>query len=633
MPGATPRRGRYSAKAPFDASGQSGSALVLAERMPLASEPYTRGGSPIRARGDARAHSPGYALVPAEVTPYPSAYTRSTAGSSSVAWEYKEGNDVWKPFSDEEVSRLENSYVARAGSVELPAGKSGRLSTFNFDAMSQTLPNGDTRDIRRNEVLNKYLQRPKGFTEFSAQFVRRHNPKFNIHLEGFFGGTAEKGTISGSEAVCAEVLSNGHVWTGEKDGTIKIWNAKNGKRVATTEQKKDIYVSSLLEVPSTDGQTITMWVGFTDAVIRVFSTTHPYDVTLNLRRHGPGARVHTLVPQIGGHCVFSGGQDGQIFQWDSRTYECVNQFSGHRNGVRALIADADVLYSGSDDNTIAVWDIYGRDRVEWRGHTGGVQHLVKTDRHVWSGSEDETVRIWNPDTGECLCVLTEHSGRITAMNLIGDKVWTSAAGTIYMWSARDISTAPVAQYSSNHSGYITNMPVIHKSVLVRVWTTGKEGEIKVWDAECSADYDPEEVLRPQLDAKKQEVRYLKERLLEVEDEYKSHSAQQEARIEKLKDDVSGLQTELAEKIATLASTKQDLAQQRNKNDSLESKLLRYDDRMEELVRDLSIEKSKGAGIMASHQKEMLQVRKEGAQREDNFREESSKYASLSHTLI
>eukprot|EP01063_Lacrimia_lanifica_P024452 TRINITY_DN32357_c0_g1_i1.p1 TRINITY_DN32357_c0_g1~~TRINITY_DN32357_c0_g1_i1.p1 ORF type:complete len:1690 (+),score=748.32 TRINITY_DN32357_c0_g1_i1:442-5070(+) len=489
------------------------------------------------------------------------------------------------------------------------------MVTYNFETMMYTGGNEEVR-IRRNELLDKYQTRPKGFTDYSAQFVRRHNPKFNIHLEGFFGGTCEKGSTAGCEAVCAEVVSSGQVWTGEADGTIRIWNAKTCKRINTTDQKKDVYCSSLLEVPGTDGS-ISVWAGFTDAVIRVFSSVHPYDVKLSLRRHGPGSKIHCLTPQIGGHCVFSGGQDGQIYQWDIRTHQCVNQFAGHRGGVRCLIADADILYSGSDDHAIAVWDIYGRDRVEWRGHTGSVLHLVKTDRHIWSGSEDETVRIWNIDTGECLSVLREpHCGIITAMNLVGDKVWTSSAGSLFMWSARDIGQPPIAQYTNNHTGYITNIPVIHKSVMVRVWTTGKEGTVKVWNAECSADYDPDEVLRPQLDKKKQEVCYLKERISEVEEEYKNHSMQQESRIEKLKDDVNSLQSELAEKIAALAVTKSDLATVKRENGVLESSLKRSDEKIDELARDLSIEKSKLAGISAAHQKELSNLRKDLQEREE-----------------
>eukprot|EP00659_Diplonema_papillatum_P000698 gene698-1067_t len=582
----TPRRSKYG-RQPFDPS--PGNALVVhSASPPRPSEPSTRGASPIRNRDIGRSASPGYALVPAEVEPFPSSYTRATTGKIQVRWQYLDGESKWISFSDDESDRIESSFVSGVDTVELP-GKGGRISTFDFKEMTM----GEMK-IRRNELQEEYRMRPPGFTDFSVQFVRRHNPNYDIHQEGFFGGTREIDEVAGSEAVCTEVISTGHVWTGEKDGTIRIWNAKTGQKLRTTEQKKDVYVASLLEVPAVDGA-ITVWAGFTDAVIRVFNAAHPYEVKLNLRRHGPASRVHTLVPQIGGHCVFSGGQDGQIFQWDIRTYECINQFSGHRNGVRALIADADILYSASDDGTIAVWDIYGRDRVEWRGHAAGVHHLVKTDRHIWSGSEDETVRIWNIDTGECLCVLREpHSGMITSMALVGDKVWTSSAGSIFIWSAQSIGQPPVAQYTSNHIGYIQSMPVIHKSILVRVWTTGKEGKIKIWNAECSGDYDPEEILRPHLDKKKQEVCYLKERLAELEEEYREHSAQNESRIDKLKNEVNQLQNDLAEKIAQLATTKQELSASKHKAGTLETSMKRHDERLYELERDLSIERSKAA---------------------------------------
>ena len=624
--GGTPRR---RARAPFDPTGASGSALVLHQSALRPSEPQTRGASPIRHRHGERpgSHSPGYALVPASVEPFPSAYTRATQGKSQLVWEI-ETAEGWRAFPEEECNRLENCYASGTQNAEL-LGKGGRMYTYSFSDMTQTTPSGDVRKIKRGEMVSGYQTRPPGFTDYSVQFVRRHNPKFNIQLEGFFGGTCEKGTVTGCEAVCSEVVSTGHVWTGEKDGTIKVWNAKTGQRLRTMEQKKDIYCSSLLEVPGPDGS-VTVWAGYTDSVIRVLNSQHPYEVRLNLRRHAPGARINVLVPQVGGHCVFSGGGDGQIFQWDIRTYECVNQFSGHRNSVRALIADADVLYSASDDGTIAVWDIYGRDRVEWRGHTAGVHHLVKTDRHIWSGSEDETVRIWNMETGECLSVLRDpHSGAINAMELVGDKVWTSSGGTLFLWSARDIGQPPIAQYSNSHTGYVTNMPVIHKSILVRVWTTGKEGQIKIWNAECSADYDAEEVLRPQLDKKKQEVCYLKERLIDLENEYRDHSQQQDSRIEKLKDEVSSMQTELADKIATLATCRHELSQEKQKRQALEDGMKRHDDRIDELARDLSIEKSKAAGIQHAHQKELIQVRKDGAIREE---EHIRKIARLESSL-
>eukprot|EP01060_Flectonema_neradi_P010661 TRINITY_DN1774_c0_g1_i1.p1 TRINITY_DN1774_c0_g1~~TRINITY_DN1774_c0_g1_i1.p1 ORF type:complete len:1700 (+),score=411.86 TRINITY_DN1774_c0_g1_i1:52-5151(+) len=621
--GGTPRR---RARAPFDPTGASGSALVLHQSALRPSEPQTRGASPIRHRSGER-HNPGYALVPASIEPFPSAYTRATQGKSQIIWEL-ETSEGWRTFPEEECHRLETCYAGGTQNAEL-LGKGGRMYTYSFTDMTQTTPSGDVRKIKRSETVSGYQIRPPGFTDYSVQFVRRHNPKFNIQLEGFFGGTCEKGTVTGCEAVCSEVVSTGHVWTGEKDGTVKIWNAKTGQRLRTQDQKKDIYCSSLLEVPGPDGSA-TVWAGYTDSVIRVLNSQHPYEVRLNLRRHAPGARINVLVPQVGGHCVFSGGGDGQIFQWDIRTYECVNQFSGHRNSVRALIADADVLYSASDDGTIAVWDIYGRDRVEWRGHSAGVHHLVKTDRHIWSGSEDETVRIWNMETGECLSVLRDpHSGAINAMELVGDKVWTSSGGTLFLWSARDIGQPPIAQYSNSHSGYVTNIPVIHKSVLVRVWTTGKEGQIKIWNAECSADYDAEEVLRPQLDKKKQEVCYLKERLIDLENEYRDHSQQQDARIEKLKEELEASQAERAEKMAALANTKSELAQEKQKRAMLEDNMKRHDDKIDELARDLSIEKSKAAGIQHAHQKELIQVRKDGAIREE---EHIRKIARLESSL-
>eukprot|EP00755_Sulcionema_specki_P013890 Sspe_Gene.9025::Locus_3038_Transcript_1_1_Confidence_1.000_Length_1263::g.9025::m.9025 len=379
--GTTPRRGRL-AKGPFDSSGASG-ALVPRNPSPRPSEPSTRGGSPIRQRAlsghrppvesslvpYSSGRHPTYKLVPVDPTeepelePYPSAYTRATAGHADFLWEYQDQEKKWVQFR-ESADRLEAAYLAGANTIQLPIegskAKSPPMATFDLKEMTQNHPKFGSGKIRRREMAMEFRYRPKSFNDYSVQFVRRHNPRFDLTHEGFFGGTFEKMKIEGCEANCAEVVSTGHVWTGEKDGTLRIWNAKTGQRMRTTEQKKDIYCMSLLEVPGSNPNNTTVWAGFTDSVIRVFNAQHPYEVLLQLKRHAQGTLIYCLVPQIGGHCVFSGGQDGQIYQWDVRTYECIGQFSGHRNAVRCMIADADVLYSGSDDGTIAVWDIYGR---------------------------------------------------------------------------------------------------------------------------------------------------------------------------------------------------------------------------------------------------------------------------------
>eukprot|EP01062_Namystynia_karyoxenos_P043975 TRINITY_DN3226_c0_g2_i2.p1 TRINITY_DN3226_c0_g2~~TRINITY_DN3226_c0_g2_i2.p1 ORF type:complete len:2497 (+),score=785.39 TRINITY_DN3226_c0_g2_i2:92-7582(+) len=552
------------------------------------SEPSTRGASPIRRRGvhgaDPLQSGGGrtvYSLVPVsadiveeEQLPFPSSYTRATTGTTDVRWEVRaSGSRKWQPVAAEDVEQLEVAFQVNANALEMPVQGAGRgalrtyhlqkTANWNGEVPACVEPDGSVLALRRVEGVGSLQQRPPGFTHFSAQFVRRHTPKLTLPLEGFFCGTQPVKDFTGCEAACAEVASTGCVWTGERDGTLRIWNAKTNERVRTTEQKKDIYCTALLEVPAAGA----MWAGFSDGVIRVFNVRHPYEVQMSVRRHASGSTIYCLAPQIGGHCVFSGGQDNMIYMWDANTLEWMRTFSGHARAVRGLLADADRLYSVSDDGTLAVWDIYGRDRLEWTGHASGVHHIVKTDRHIWTGGEDGTVRVWDVESGDSVQVYAKpHEEKINAMALIGDKVWTSSGASLFMWDARNLREEPVGQYSQNHVGYVKNIIEVHRSLMVRVWTTGKEGKVQVWDCECSADWDADDGLRIELEQRKQEVVQLKERLQRYEAEANATAADHAARVSRLKAENEDLTRKLTSAAGDIAALRKELEQARREVD-------------------------------------------------------------------
>jgi len=581
---------------------------VVPYASPRPSEPSTRGASPIRRRGahgaDSLGHGsagkPMYQLVPVDSAraadneiPFPSSYTRATTGRAAVDWEVKGEKGRWRAVPNEDAEQLEVAFQVGAASIEVKVGKGqrGQMRSYHLQRNEHWTdevpccvePDGSVYELRRRESVGSLHQRPAGFTAFSVQFVRRHNPKFDTPVGGFFSGTKAVGSFSGCEATCAEVVSNGMVWTGEKDGTLRIWNAQTGEKVFTTDQKKDIFCTSLLEVPTAG----TIWAGFSDGVIRVFNARHPYEVQVSLRRHAPGS-VHCLAPQVGGHCVFSGGQDNMIYMWEATTLEWMRTFSGHTRAVRCLLADSDRLYSGSDDGTIAVWDVYGRDRVEWRGHASGVHHLVKTDLHIWTGGEDGTVRVWELYSGDCVQVYQRpHEEKINSMALIGDKVWTNSGATLFLWDARNLRDEPVGQYSQSHTGYVKNILEVHRSTLIRVWTTGKEGKVQVWDTESAADWDSEDTLRGELEGRKQEVVFLKERLQRLESDVQDHSSEQEQAIGRLRAENESLTLKLTRASGDVSTLRKELEVTKAELDAANATGRRDAERLAALSRELA----------------------------------------------
>eukprot|EP00759_Apiculatamorpha_spiralis_P035747 PhF_6_TR36318/c0_g1_i2/m.53124 len=208
------------------------------------------------------------------------------------------------------------------------------------------------------------------------------------------------------------------------------------------------------------------------------------------------------------------------------------------NGVRCLYVDGDTLYSGSDDTTIRVWDTYGRDVVEWKGHSKGVHHLATTPGLLWSGGEDGTLRIWDKATGECLQVrAAPHTGPITQMQCVGSRVWTSSMGVFYVWDT--INFGLVAEFTE-HKAYVTAATTVATSIIARMWSMSSDGQIAVWNAEVCLEVD-ESRMKSEVERRTREVVYLKDALLDVEQQSNRAQLELEAQINKLKQNIHSLE--------------------------------------------------------------------------------------------
>uniref|UniRef100_A0A3B5PY42 WD repeat and FYVE domain containing 2 n=1 Tax=Xiphophorus maculatus TaxID=8083 RepID=A0A3B5PY42_XIPMA len=103
--------------------------------------------------------------------------------------------------------------------------------------------------------------------------------------------------------------------------------------------------------------------------------------------------------------AFVGDQSGQvtILKLEQDSCSLVTTFKGHTGNVTALCWDPAqrVLFSGSSDHSIIMWDIGGRKgtAIELQGHNDKVQGLCYAShtRQLISCSSDGSIVIWNMD--------------------------------------------------------------------------------------------------------------------------------------------------------------------------------------------------------------------------------------------
>lgn len=95
-------------------------------------------------------------------------------------------------------------------------------------------------------------------------------------------------------------------------------------------------------------------------------------------------------------------------------------FPGHgSNVVTCLQFDADRIVSGSDDQTIHIYDTEtGHLLRELKGHDGGVWALQYIQDTLVSGSTDRTVRVWDMESGKCTHIFDGHTSTVRCLMII-----------------------------------------------------------------------------------------------------------------------------------------------------------------------------------------------------------------------
>ncbi|KAI8945822.1 WD40-repeat-containing domain protein [Xylaria longipes] len=159
------------------------------------------------------------------------------------------------------------------------------------------------------------------------------------------------------------------------------------------------------------------WLAYTSIQSNVcLAPTDPNDTgdpyTLSLSEHGSrqgtwrgAAGIWSIRFSGDGRELVAGTNTRAIVVYDIETRQVLHHIEGHEDDVNAVcFADKSsphILYSGSDDTTIKVWDRRsmgdGREAGAFVGHIEGLTYIDSKDdgRYLLSNGKDQSMKLWD----------------------------------------------------------------------------------------------------------------------------------------------------------------------------------------------------------------------------------------------
>ena len=199
---------------------------------------------------------------------------------------------------------------------------------------------------------------------------------------------------------------------------------------------------------------------------------------------GHSSLVNAVALTSDGGRAITGSDDDTVKIWDIVRGKELLTLRTDTNGVLALAAtpDSERVVTGSRDGTVKVWDLtLGAELFTLRGHTGIIEAVTVTPdgKRAISGSRDHTVKVWDLNLGEELFTLQGHTGIIwtVAVTSDGRRVLTvSEDHTVKVW---DLVRGREDFTLTSHTAAVSAISITPDDQ--RAVTGSQDGIVKVWD--------------------------------------------------------------------------------------------------------------------------------------------------------
>lgn len=166
-------------------------------------------------------------------------------------------------------------------------------------------------------------------------------------------------------------------------------------------------------------------------------------------------RAYTVAFNPEGTLLASGSNDNSIKIWDVQAKSLKHSFIAHSVGVKDLVftIDGQQLVSAGLDGEIRVWNTANWKREKaLTDHTSQVLALATSPdgKYLYSGSDDKKIIVWELPDFKKVTSFTAHSDRVLSLNVSGNGKYlvstggdrtVKGTGNLKVWKTSDWSLA------------------------------------------------------------------------------------------------------------------------------------------------------------------------------------------------
>lgn len=163
------------------------------------------------------------------------------------------------------------------------------------------------------------------------------------------------GIFKFSDPICSCIFSptNNILYSASWDKSIRCLDLESGEIVKTFVGSKDV-------IKCIQYSKEVIYVGGCDPIIRGFN------ITTGECKMYEGHKSWVYCIEVLGDLIFSGSDDLSVIVWDLKTTKILQSLKGHSNGVTTIAFANNDVYTGSYDSTIIWWSLQDiQDRIEY----------------------------------------------------------------------------------------------------------------------------------------------------------------------------------------------------------------------------------------------------------------------------